>query len=358
MRVLELTGSHGAMGEQFGEAVRDQLHEFYQRRVANALASAREYGKREASEEELLEAARASFEATRAYHPGGFEELQGIARGARLTVEQVLATNGLTDFRDVLSWPYPDSELDRFGGCSAFVASKTATAQGRTICGQTWDLATDNMPYVLGVHRRPSDGLETWCLTTVGCLSLIGMNEAGLSVGTTNLRTTDPRPGVVYLSVLHKMLETTTVDEAERAVVEAPRAGAHFFFAAGADGRASVVECSAHRAVTQRVEEGVYAHCNHALTPEVQELEPREPNDSTTRRTRRLSHLLEEAKGELTVEQARAFMCDTANGESAIFRDDYNGISTNGAVIMVPEAREIHAVAGLPDRNPWVTHRF
>jgi len=358
MRVLEVQGSPSSMGEQFGEAVREELREFYQRRVQNALASAREYGKREASEAELLAASRASLDATRGYHPAGMAELEGIARGAGMTVEEVLATNGLTDFRDVLSWPYADSQLDQFGGCSAFVAAGDMTSDGQALCGQTWDLATDNMPFVLGLYRRPKDGPRTWCLTTVGCLSLIGLNEAGVGVGTTNLRTTDPRPGVVYLSILHKMLEATTLAEAERAVVEAPRAGAHYYFATGPEGGSAVIECSARQAVSQRIDSGFYAHCNHALTPQVQALEPRAPNDSTLKRTARLTSLLERARGGMTVADAKAFMADAENGESAILRDDYSAISTNGAVVMVPEKREIHAVHGLPDRNPWVTFTF
>ena len=28
------------------------------------------------------------------------------------------------------------------------------------VCGQTWDLATSNMPYVIGVHRQPDKDLK------------------------------------------------------------------------------------------------------------------------------------------------------------------------------------------------------
>lgn len=358
IRVVSVSGSPRQMGEQFGEACRDQLPEFYARRVQNALGSAREYGKREASEAELIEVARASLEATGRYHPEGLEELRGIAAGAGMSVEQVLATNGLTDYRDVLTWPYPDADLDVFGGCSAFVASREVTREGRTLCGQTWDLATDNMPYVLAVHRRPTVGPSTWCLTTVGCLSLIGMNDAGIAVGTTNLRTQDPRPGVMYLSILHKMLSTRTLEEAERAVVDAPRAGAHFFFASGPDGVSSVIECSARKAHPQRVSVGFYGHCNHALVEEVRALEPRPPAPSSAARTARVDEVLTAARGRFDVAAAKALMSDTANGDNAILRDDTNHISTNGAVVMDPDARTMWAVHGLPDRNVWVEHSF
>jgi isopenicillin-N N-acyltransferase-like protein len=247
VRVITLEGSPLEMGRAFGESLRAEIATFYELRVQNAIAQALRYGGRAVTREDVTEAARQSVPYTRDHDPRGFEELEGIAQGAALPLEAILAMNGLTDLRDVLSWHGPPEGLD---GCSALVVQRDLTARGELLCGQTWDLATDNLPYVLGVHRKPDQGPQSWSLTTAGCLSLIGLNEAGIAVGTTNIRTTDARPGVTYLSLIHKALAATTLAQAAAAITDAHRAAAHFYYLADAHGDALVIECSATRAWT------------------------------------------------------------------------------------------------------------
>jgi len=233
MKMLTLTGSPREMGRAFGESERSGIREFFALRVANAIAQAAKYGGQEVAPGGVIDVARRCIAPTRAHDPAGFEELTGIAEGAGMEVEQIVALNGLTDIRDVLSWP---GQLDAFGGCTSFIAQGDVTADGRVLVGQTWDLASDNMPFVMGVHRVPADGPETWCLTTAGCLSLIGLNSEGLAVGTTNIRTTDARPGVTYLSLIHKALSSRTLDAASAAITEALRAGGHYYYLADGGG--------------------------------------------------------------------------------------------------------------------------
>jgi isopenicillin-N N-acyltransferase-like protein len=350
MDILTFSGTHEAIGEAFGEACRDDIRRFYEIRLRNAIAQALDWGGRAVSEAELLSAARRSEDLTRAYHPEGWAELCGIARGANMTPEQILALNGLTDFRDVLSW---HGDFEAFGGCSSFVVQGDASKDGGVLVGQTWDLATDNMPFVVGVHRTPTDGPQTWTLTTVGCLSLIGMNEHGVSVGTTNVRTPDARPGVMYLSIIHKALHQRDLESAASAVVDAPRAGAHFYWVADGDGHASAIECTATTAHIDAISRGVYVHCNHCLVDSHIAREPRPPSPSSAHRTTRLQALLEDGAGAHDLDSVKAALADEEGGDNAICRDDTHGISTNGAVVIAPERREIHACHGLPSRATW-----
>ncbi|HRE88912.1 MAG TPA: C45 family autoproteolytic acyltransferase/hydrolase [Myxococcota bacterium] len=350
MRILTFIGTPAQIGEAFGEASRANIHELYRRRVDNAIAQALKYGGQTVTEADMLAVAERSLDVTRAYDPAGFEELEGIARGADLAVVKVLAMNGLTDFRDVLSWPNPSTAVDD-GGCTAIVAQADAT-DGGVLCGQSWDLATDNLPFVLGVVRKPTNAPATVTLTTDGCLSLIGMNEHGLCVGTTNVRTTDARPGVNYLSIIHRALAQRTFEDAVLAIEDAPRAGAHFYYVASAD-RATTLECSARVAHRRDLSTGVAVHANHCLLPENQKIEGNAPNPSTLHRQRRMEQL--GTARPLTLDLLASFFADTDGGVNAICRDDYDGLNTNGAVVMAPARREIRLAHGVPSRNPWHT---
>ncbi len=91
------------MGEGFGEQLREAIHELYALRLRSALLQANEHGPGDSTEADLLRVAGASLRITADYDPETADELEGIARGAGLHVEQVMAMNGMTDLRGALS---------------------------------------------------------------------------------------------------------------------------------------------------------------------------------------------------------------------------------------------------------------
>ncbi len=357
MQVLEYAGTPKEIGRAFGEDCREAILELYQARVNNALEQAKSYGGRTVSEEGLLNLAQRCLPIVSEYSPLGFEELSGVAEGCGLKTHQVWGMNALTDLRDVLAFGDPDlvQPLPDHEGCSSFVVRGDLTEGEENVVGQTWDLATDNMPFVRVVVRKPKEGPMTTCLTTVGCLSLIGLNEAGIAVGTTNIRTTDSRPGVGYLDVIHKALSCDSFEAAAESIRSAPRAGAHYFYLSDGEGRASGFECSAQQAVEVPVENGAYVHCNHILEGNNPALEVKgTPMASSQHRQKRLSSLIQDS-GKLSIPASfQGFMADTAGGENAINRHDYNGISSNGSVVMAPGSRRFWAVHGPADQGTWI----
>lgn len=340
------------MGEAFGEICREEIQQFYELRLRNAISQAKEYGGRVVGEGEVLALSRQCLPISEGYDRDGTLELVSIARGANLAPEKVFAMNQLTDLRDVLAWGGP---LETDGGCSSFVIQGDLTADGNLLVGQTWDLASDNMPYVVGVRRRPKETPSTVCLTTVGCLSLIGANEEGLFVGTTNLRTKDARPGVGYLSIIHRALACRDLETAELAVTSAPRAGGHYYYLANRRNRAVTIECSATLHERAVVERGYFVQTNHVQAARLQPLEADTPAQSSRARHARLMELIEadRARG-IDLERAQTYFADTENGPNAICRDNLGGISTNGAVLGAPARPSLVMTHGLPSRAVWV----
>ncbi len=350
MRILHFEGTPARMGEAFGESSREAIAELYALRLANALGKALADGGRQSSEAELLALAARCLEASLRFDPAGHAELCGIARGAGLSAERVMAMNGLTDLRDALAFAGP---FEAAGGCTAFIVHRDRSANGHLWAGQTWDLGSDNQPYVVAVHRKPAEGPETWCVTTVGCLSLMGINAEGVAIGTTNLRTVDAGPGVPYLSVIHRALAAPSAAAAAALIARAPRAGGHAYTVVDRSGDAFAIECSARRSTTIAVRGGFHVHTNHCQLPEQRALEAQLPYASSHARLARMQELL---RGTERIDGAFLESClaDRANGKLAICRDDFDGISTNAALVVCPEGPQLRVCHGQPAREPWL----
>ncbi len=356
IRIIDLSGSPRAMGRAFGAAERTAISGLYEARMSNARGQARQFGGRTLDEGWLLRVAARCLPIVEAFHPAGLAELEGIAEGSGRSLAEIWAMNALTDLRDLAAF----AEFGAVGegsvdGCSALLVHGDRSMTGAPLFAQTWDLATDNLPFVRLVRRRPNHEPRTLALTTAGCLSLIGMNESGVAVGTTNLRTSDGRLGVGYLDVLHRALAAESFDEAASVIRTAPRAAAHFYALASPE-KIQGFACSASIVVERPVERGFAVQCNHALEPELAELEvPGLPVASSRHRQHRLTELAAGA-GALSPETLRRFLADDEGGALAINRDDFDGITSNGSVVMDPAGRRLWAVHGPADRGTWTEH--
>ena len=359
---IEVAGTPRGMGESFGEAYRGETHELYERRLANAIEQARLNGGRTFGVKDVLSVAGSCLSITEEYDPTGFAEFLGIARGASLSPEQLFVTQGLTDFRDILAFAdnvydgpvvRPDAE-----GCSSFLVAPDRSQTDGVLAGQTWDLYTDNMPFIRLVRRRPIDAPETISLTLTGCLSLIGLNSEGIAVGNTNLCTRDARIGVQYLSIIHRALRSRSADEAIASITAAPRSAAHYYYVADRSDNAVGLECSATRCERFDVSRGILVHCNHSLGETIRELEVPITEESTYARQSRLTHLLDDRESpSLNSETLKQALSDGDGGDLAICRyrtGDFD-VSTNAAVVMSPREGAIHACRGQPDRGVWRT---
>ena len=348
--IIELSGAPQQMGEDFGACCREEIHQLYACRLQRLLKRSAEKGK-PITEEQALGVARDCLEQTRRFDPIGWEEFSGIARGAGITAAQCFLMQGLTDVQDLLAL----GSVADGAGCSSAIIGADRSACGNILLAQTWDLQTDNLPYVRLVHRRPHNAPETWSLTLAGCLTLIGINAAGIAVGTTNIVTTDVRIGVQYLSVLHRALRSDSFSEAVDSICRAPRSGAHYYYVGGPEGQAVGLECSARQVVPHELHQGVFVHCNHPLKPEIAALQAEPPSTSSLHRQKRLAALLTVPEQPATIGAIKQMLSDHDGGpDRCICRHDVDNINTNAVVIMCPATREIHACRAQAHVGRWV----
>ena len=269
IRVLTISGSPFEMGYTHGAAHKDAIRHFADERVR--LSGDPLWTGWTLSRTEVLELAEACLAEHERFAPELTEELRGMAAATDLSLAELLIVNGFTDFIDTvhhigtgtanIAQPAAPIGADN---CTAFLVPNDL-AQGQGFFGQTWDMHDSATPHVILLRGQPTDAPAFLCFTTVGCVGMIGLNEAGVAVGINNLLGADGQIGVTWPFVLRKMLQAETADAALETLQNARLAGAHNYLIMDAAGTGYNVEASATvEHVTPLVDEAV-VHTNHCL---------------------------------------------------------------------------------------------
>lgn len=344
---VECRGTPRELGRAHGEALKSRIQAFVDQRrraLSQYFAERAEAGR----VADFDAAGRACLDAARRWDPEGTEEHDGIAEAAGLDSAVLYAFANMTDVRDVLLLPStPDRE-----GCTSLLVPRQRGENQRLIAAQTWDLNPDDLDYVVAIHRRPKEGPETWSVTCAGALSLVGMNEHGVAVGTTNIKTRASRPGVGYLSILHRALRSRSRAEAREVLRSAPRAAAHTYWTADATG-AHELETDPELIVERSLEGEAIVQTNHCQAAELKRREGEAVSSSSERRLERARALL--ATTGVDRDAVQRLFADRSDGVDSINRlpEDAQGTTTNACLICIPESRELWACRGPADRGAW-----
>jgi len=349
--VVEVAGPPKAMGEAFGEQCREGARDLTESRMDHLAGFVERHSPgRGVSRRSILDLVALTVPAHQQFDADVWAEFEGIARGADLRIEELLVGNGYTDFRDFVLLEgrgTGEGGGDHLGECSALLVPG-GLADGQPIVGQTWDMNADAGPFLVVVHRKPSDAPETLGLTTTGCLCLIGMNSEGVSVGNTNLIPTDARVGVNYLFTITHALKSGSAEAAADAIEATPRLSGHNYYAADS----SIVinmETTARRSKRTVPGESAFVHTNHYLDDELRPFEIESyDRTNTCWRYETLSDGVGRLGEPVTMpdcwEQLSAVTQDKVGDGNATVR----GAATLGAIVQCPGRRTLHICAGLP----------
>ena len=341
------------MGAAIGEMLRREIKAFVEQRLRAAKVYMHERGSRDL--DGLMAAAHACLEVVGEWDPDGYAEHLATAEAANMDPTALYAASNMTDVRDVTLFNSAAADSE---GCTAIILPGSLTKSGDLIAAQSWDLNPGDLEYVVAVHRLPENAPESWSVTCTGCQTLVGMNGAGLFVGTTNIKTRDAKPGAGYLSILHRAIACETREEAVQVIESAPRAGAHTYWLAdptGADG----FECSAEHAVRRSLSsDAPLVQTNHCLEEANCAIEGEEPGSSTRARLARATELA--MAGDHDLASLQALYADRSDGVDSINRyaEDEQGTATNAVVVTIPAQRRFHCCRGPSDRGDWMRLRF
>jgi len=368
-----ISGTPRERGRQYGRAFRDPIRSFldteiYQTftRVSSdssaAFSDAGVYGeiyvppKKPPTRDDLLRFAGACAKEIRAYSPTIHEELEGMAEGTGLRLEEIVLVTLHEELGHGGALPHVDH-------CTAIAAGPPDTADGHTYVGQNWDW----MESVHGLSsmllwKRP-EGPSVLAYSYPGLWAGAGMNSAGVALCWTSgagLGIPGPRVGIPSYVLIAQMLYQDSLQAAVEEARRAKHAGWFVFVLADGEGRLANVE-GTPRQLAVEFSRGHVARWLYG-TAEL----TRRPDGQTARRhprCQRMYDLLGGSKGRLDRERLqRCFADHQSDGKAwstvCTHFDQGAASGTVDSMLFDTTKREAYVTRGPACSARWKTFRF
>lgn len=215
--VVRAAGGPRVRGRTYGEASRERVHgsiTLYERIFLTYTGMDWRHVRGRAG---------AFAEAIDGYDVQLLPELEGIAEGAGVDAEDVLALNVRTEVMFGLDARAAQAAAKE---CTALCARAVAAEGGRTIHAQNWDWKPGAAATCVMLACAPDGRPGFVSLVEAGLLAKCGMNEGGIALTANALMSSRDlgRPGVPFHAILRRILTAATFAEAVDAVTRAERA--------------------------------------------------------------------------------------------------------------------------------------
>jgi isopenicillin-N N-acyltransferase-like protein len=288
------------------------------------------------------------------YAPEIVEEMKGMAAGAKVDLQEILFLNITYE----ISTP-------SVMGCTSFAAAGEATAGGGVITGQNFDYVKPWEEFVILLKMKPASGPQIMAVTAAGCLGLIGLNSAGMSVNLNLLKNKDsmtPRGGVPTHIILRKVFSCQTISEAITAIASAEGRAAKNYLLTSRQGDIIDIETTTDDLDIQFPERGILTHANYFKTDRFKsaDLAPMFLPDSYIR-SYRLFQLMQSHHGSLSVDVMKELLQDHNNHPGSICRHPNlmsplpigKMMKTLLSIISCPGEQKTYVALGNPCENEY-----
>lgn len=338
IKQYDFTGSYKEIGRQHGAALKQEIHELY----GMLLRRYTEYSPT-SNERSIVGYASRFLDSTQKYAPELIEEIEGIAEGAELAFEKVFFMNCYDEMA------YYNETKEQVNGCTLFLSTGRATADGRTYMGQGWDM--DAFFYPVITSLAPTGGTKTILLTHPGVVGGAGVNEHGLVLIWSTVKALDENTGLPVPLMIRKVLNGKNLNTAVHTLLNTPRASGFNFMVGNQYGGFNIEATGIREQITYIP--AIHAHANHYEDNLLKQYEIRPPvrSSNTHIRSGRMRQLLENDFGKIDLEICKKILCDHANFPLGICRHLVPGESdsvTQSALIFIPEEKLMLASDGPP----------
>ena len=351
LKIVDVSGSYFEMGRQYGAACPE---------IARMVDITHQlFGGREQAADLARKFIPMYLPATEKYAPEIISEMQGMAAGAGV------------DFQDIffLNITYEISALPA-AGCTAFAAAGEATGNGDVIAGQNFDYLKDWEEFIVLLKMNPAQGPRIMAVTPAGCLGLIGLNSAGISVNLNMLRNKDsltPHAGVPTHVILRKIFMSQNLSEVIAAIASAGGRAAKNYLVTSRQGDIIDIETTTDDLDIQFPERGLLTHANYFKTD-------RFKSDDIAAlflpdayiRSPRLFQLMEGHHGKLTASIMQQLLSDHNNHPASICRHLNPAaplpieqlMKTVVSIISCPKEQKSYIAVGNPCENEYYEYRL
>ena len=240
-------------------------------------------------------------------------------------------------------------------GCTDFAARGAATLTGELLVGHNNDMGTEPYDPVL-VEYAPVNGIPFYAFSIDGFTASVACNKAGLVLTGNEITATDVKPGIPRLVMMRLMAGVGSMDEAARLCAYGDRASSYNNILSDSTGAVRNLEGTATKLAEVPMVDDLLVHTNHHLVFKELAVEP--PTPSSDYRLRRATFLLEEGRGQHTVDTFKAILSDHRRGEDGICRHGQNNIASKFSTVFQPEQGLVHYCMGAPCLLPYLTFRY
>jgi len=305
--------------------------------------------------------------------PGLLEEVKGIAKGADIDFQYLLARQ----FSDEEPWYRREKKLAMTGGRGCSSIGLDADDHRPTMIGQNMDTPLWYHGHqVLFHHKGPDLPVEVFSFALAGKINLCGMNSNGLSICCNTLSQLDyNKKGLPEDFVVRGFLEQPDLEKGLAFMNAIPHASGQNYTIAEPGSRAINLEASAKKIVEYRPfkdADRVY-HTNHPLVNDDRvifkkimesaqnpdKLMPRFVGSSFPRFDE-FQKRLNDPDQQLTIDDMKAAF-SSHNGPVCRHPDDERtrNVITLGCLIMeLNNPPQLHIAPGPPCKTPFKTYRF
>ena len=310
---ISAKGAPFSRGEQYGAQARA--------RIAHCIASYRDLWLLRARLEwdTALAQARSYEPAIAGFAPESLDEMRGIAHGAGVAYDHILALNCRSEL--MFAAMSRKGELPP-GECTSFAVAPEASADGHLLIGQNWDWVPFARDVAVLLEVKRENGPDYTTVVEAGMLAKVGFNSAGLALCTnTHVSASDAgRAGVPYHIILRALLDTETFGAARRLLESTERALSANYLIGHRDGQVANFEAAGGgrpRLSITEPHDGVLSHSNHFLDAELAEDDTyvRQHPHSITRLEGMRKGL---RSGKLNVERMKAILRDHENAPNGV----------------------------------------
>ena len=170
LKIVEVSGSHYEMGLQYGKACPE---------ISDMLELARQlFGDKGTADNIQDRYVPMYLPYLENYAPEIVEELKGMAEGAGVSFSDIM----------LLNITYKISVQSVMEGCTSFAAMGKATAGGKLISGQNINHIEPWLKHMIMLKMRSNEGPDIMAVTVPACLTLTGINSAGIAINMNLMR--------------------------------------------------------------------------------------------------------------------------------------------------------------------------